>query len=73
MIDDIMAALDRMEGIVNDVLDFRKLEANMFAMNRKPTELAPLIDRVCRHCRGFLAHDIEMKYRDSESARLISE
>ncbi len=59
----MLAAMDRMEGTVNDVLDFRKLDASMFAMVRKPTSLATLIDNVCRHCRSFLAHGVEFGYR----------
>ncbi len=60
---DVLAAIDRMEGTVNDVLDFRKLDAEMFVMNRKPTALLTLIDSVCRHCRPFLPRCVEFGYR----------
>ena len=60
---DVISAIERMEGTVNDVLDFRKLDANMFVMNRKPTPLLGLIDRVCRHCRPFLRADVTFGYR----------
>ena len=60
---DVLAAIDRMEGTVNDVLDFRKLDANMFVMNRKPTPLCGLIDSVCRHCRSFLPRCVTFGYR----------
>ena len=35
LIEDLKSAIERMEGTVNDVLDFRKLESNMFTMNRR--------------------------------------
>ena len=60
---DVLSAIDRMEGTVNDVLDFRKLDANMFVMNRKPTPLRALIDSVCRHCRPFLPRCVAFGYR----------
>ena len=60
---DVLSAIERMEGTVNDVLDFRKLDANMFVMNRKPTQLLALIDSVCRHCRSFLPRVVEFGYR----------
>ena len=59
---DALAAVDRMEGTVNDVLDFRKLDAGMFVLNRKPTALSPLIDSVCRHCRPFMRPDVHFGY-----------
>ena len=60
---DVISAIERMEGTVNDVLDFRKLDANMFVLTRKPTPLLDLIDRVCRHCRSFLRADVAFGYR----------
>ena len=62
---DVVGAIDRMEGTVNDVLDFRKLDANMFVMARKETLLLSLIDSVCRHCRPFLPRSVEFGYRVS--------
>ncbi len=63
MVADVLAALDRMEATVNDVLDFRKLDANMFKMNLLPELLAPLVDRACRHCRSFLKSSVQFGYR----------
>ena len=68
---DVMAAIDRMEGTVNDVLDFRKLDANMFAMTTKPTALLPLLDSICRHCRSFLAPSVDFGYRVRPSPAVV--
>ncbi len=54
---DIDAALDRMEGTVNDVLDFRKLDANMMTMMPTETHLASLVSSICKHRYG-IADDI---------------
>ena len=54
-----------MEATVNDVLDFRKLDANMFSMSRKPVVVRDLIDSVCRHCRPFLKAHVQFGYRVS--------
>jgi hypothetical protein len=40
-----------MECTVNDVLDFRKLECNMFALQKQAARLGPLVDSVCRQVR----------------------
>ena len=48
---------------MNDVLDFRKLDAGMFAMNPRPTPLDELMEDVTRHCRAFVASDIPLVYR----------
>jgi hypothetical protein len=60
---DVMSAIDRMVGTVNDVLDFRKLDAGMFQMNCKPATLALLISSACRHCRSFLPTTVEFGFR----------
>ena len=65
MVTDVLQALDRMEATVNDVLDFRKLDANMFSMSRKPVVVRDLIDSVCRHCRPFLKPHVQFGYRVS--------
>ena len=65
MVTDVLQALDRMEATVNDVLDFRKLDANMFSMSRKPVVVRDLIDSVCRHCRPFLKAHVQFGYRVS--------
>ena len=62
LIEDLKSAIERMEGTVNDVLDFRKLESNMFTMNRRVVSLRDLIDNVCRHCRSFLSNGVELQY-----------
>ena len=62
---DVTNAIERMEGTVNDVLDFRKLDSGMFKTAPKPVQLLSLMDDVCRHCRPFLAHHVEMGYRVS--------
>lgn len=51
-----------MEGTVNDVLDFRKLESSMFKMSLAPVSLTQLIHSVCRHCRSFLAREVTLAY-----------
>ena len=58
---DALSAIDRMECTVNDVLDFRKLDANLFAMTLKPTDLGRLVQRVCRHTRAFLLPTVRMR------------
>ena len=68
---DILSAIDRMEGTVNDVLDFRKLDANVFQMSRKLVMLSELIGDVCRHCRAFLARGVEFAYRVTPSTARV--
>jgi signal transduction histidine kinase len=60
---DALSAIDRMECTVNDVLDFRKLDANLFTMSPKAVDLSTLLDRVCRHCRPFLLPSVGLQYR----------
>ena len=56
------------------MLDFRKLDANMFLMSYKPVELLSLVDSACRHCRSFLARDVVLLYRVSPcSARIMAD
>ena len=47
--------------MVGQVLDFRKLDANAFAMTPKSAALLPLADSVCRHCRAFLMPTVDLK------------
>jgi hypothetical protein len=61
--DDALSALDRMEGTVNDVLDFRKLDANLFTMSMKPVDVSALLRSVCMGCRGFLSHRVGLRWR----------
>ncbi len=48
---------------MNDVLDFRKLDANLFQMTLKPVDLDRLIESACRHCRGFLLPTVGLQFR----------
>jgi hypothetical protein len=48
---------------VNDVLDFRKLDANAFKMSPKEVNLVALIDTVCWFCRSFLKPTAVLRYR----------
>jgi len=52
-----------MECTVNDVLDFRKLDANLFQMSPRAVDVGALVDRVCRHCRPFLLPCVGLQYR----------
>ena len=63
MVTDVLAALDRMEATVNDVLDFRKLDAQMFVMAPKPVQLRMLVDSICRSSRPFLKNSVQLGYR----------
>jgi signal transduction histidine kinase len=60
---DALAAIDRMEGTVNDVLDFRKLDANLFSMSPKPVDVSQLLQDACHNCRSFLAPHVALRYR----------
>ena len=63
MVADVLSALDRMEATVNDVLDFRKLDAQMFVMNRTAVSLRTMVDSICRHARAFLKSNVQLGYR----------
>ena len=65
MVVDVLAALQRMESTVNDVLDFRKLDENMFTFSRVPESVSDVVDSVCRHCRGYLSPGVQFGYRVS--------
>jgi signal transduction histidine kinase len=49
--------------LLGQVLDFRKLDANLFTMTRRPVEVRSLIDSACKHCRAFLLPSVGLKYR----------
>ena len=63
MITDVLEALGRMESTVNDVLDFKKLDADMFSMTRKPVVVRDMMEGVCRHGRAFLKPSVQLGYR----------
>ena len=65
MVADVLAALERMESTVNDVLDFRKLDENMFTFSRVPESVSDVVDSVCRHCRAYLSPEVQFGYRVS--------
>jgi signal transduction histidine kinase len=52
-----------MECTVNDVLDFRKLDANLFLMSVKPVHVAPLMEGICKHCRPLLLGSVGLQFR----------
>ena len=68
---DALAAVARMEGTVNDVLDFRKLDANLFTMALKPVDLGRLLHDVCQDCRAFLAPHVQLEYRVTSTASAL--
>jgi hypothetical protein len=45
------------------VLDFRKLDANLFLMSRKPVHVATLVAGICRHCRPLLLPTVGLQFR----------
>ncbi len=69
---DLRFSICRMEGTVNDVLDFKKLDTGMFNAAPKPVRLAALIDDVCRQCRAFLLPDVEFGYRVAPDDAVVS-
>jgi signal transduction histidine kinase len=60
---DALSAIDRMECTVNDVLDFRKLDANLFKMCNKEVDVSAVVSRICHHCRSFLLPTVGLQYR----------
>ena len=48
---------------VHQVLDFRKLDANLFTMAPGPLGVAELISGACRHCRAFLRPEVGLRFR----------
>jgi hypothetical protein len=48
---------------VAQVLDFRKLDANMFALSTKPIAVTRLIQEACQHCRAFMLPTVDLRYR----------
>ena len=72
MAEDVVSALERMEGTINDVLDFRRLDDNTFVLHPKTTDMRDLVDRVCRHCRPFVAKGVELGYRVSTPGAVVS-
>jgi signal transduction histidine kinase len=60
---DALSAIDRMECTVNDVLDFRKLDANLFKMSPQRVDVGAVVDSICRHCRSFLLPNVDLQYR----------
>ena len=60
---DALSAIDRMECTVNDVLDFRKLDANLFKMSSKEVDVSAVVSRICHHCRSFLLPTVGLQYR----------
>ncbi len=45
------------------VLDFRKLDANMFTLSCKPVDVTRLIREACHHCRAFMLPTVGLRYR----------
>jgi hypothetical protein len=48
---------------LHQVLDFRKLDANLFTMARVPVSVADLVASACRHCRAFLRPEVGLRFR----------
>jgi hypothetical protein len=51
------------DGLTLQVLDFRKLDADLFAMSPSPVEVASWIATACRHCRSFLRAEVGLRFR----------
>jgi PAS domain S-box-containing protein len=52
----ILAGSDRMLSLVNDLLDFAKLQAGKFDLSPEPTPYAPLVDDVVTSMRPLADH-----------------